>query len=69
MTAQAQLTNIATGLQFPYDAALYGNDLYITELGADRVVKIDITAAIPAPIEIPPNIAFLTCNLSIKKSN
>ncbi len=51
MNMQAQVTNIATNLQFPYDAALYGNDLYIAELGAGRLVKVDITAAIPAPIE------------------
>lgn len=51
MNMQAQVTDIATNLQFPYDAALYGNDLYIAELGAGRLVKVDITAAIPAPIE------------------
>ena len=51
MNIKAQVTDIATNLQFPYDAALYGNDLYITELNAGRIIKIDITAAIPAPIE------------------
>ncbi|WP_169433363.1 T9SS type A sorting domain-containing protein [Lewinella cohaerens] len=52
MTAKAQVTDILTGLTFPYDCALYGDDLYIAELGAGRIIKIDITAPAPPPIEV-----------------
>jgi hypothetical protein len=52
MTAKAQVTDILTGLTFPYDCALYGDNLYIAELGAGRIIKIDITAPVPPAIEV-----------------
>ncbi|MEL6971074.1 MAG: T9SS type A sorting domain-containing protein [Bacteroidota bacterium] len=50
-TAFAQVTDILTGLQFPFDAALDGNDLYVAELGGDRIFRIDITDPIPPTID------------------
>ncbi|WP_367392030.1 T9SS type A sorting domain-containing protein [Lewinella sp. LCG006] len=51
MTAKAQVTDILTGLNYPYGVALDGNELYISELSSSRIIKIDITAAVPPAIQ------------------
>lgn len=45
--ASAQLVDVATGLDFPIDMALYGNDLYITENVSGELSKIDISQPMP----------------------
>lgn len=44
------LTTVATGLNGPLGLALDGNDLYVAELGANRISHIDISAPLPAPV-------------------
>lgn len=40
----AQVTDVVTGLNTPVGLVLNGNDLYIAEIGGNRILKIDITA-------------------------
>ena len=44
----AQTTEVVKGLNKPnIGLAFHGNDLYISELGANKISKIDITASLP----------------------
>ena len=51
-SALAQLTEVVSGLQFPYGLALNGNDLYISEYNGNRIIKLDITDPLPPMTEV-----------------
>jgi len=51
-TAFAQLVDVVTGLNFPYGLALDGNDLYISQVNADKISKIDISLTNPPIVDV-----------------
>jgi hypothetical protein len=48
---------IIIGLAYPGDLLLIGNDLYITEYGADKISKIDITDPNPVAVDVVGGLA------------
>ncbi|MGB2100148.1 MAG: T9SS type A sorting domain-containing protein [Flavobacteriaceae bacterium] len=48
----AQTTDFVTGLSGVQGMALNGNDLYVVELGKNKIVKIDLTADTPKAIDV-----------------
>ncbi|OBX25133.1 putative secreted protein (Por secretion system target) [Gelidibacter algens] len=48
----AQTTDVITELNSPRSMAVHGNDLYIVETLADKIIKIDITATIPTATDV-----------------
>ncbi len=74
-TVSAQTTEILTGLSNPRGLAVNGNDLYIVEIAANRVVKIDLTQTNPTPVEVvtgldtPRELVFNDDTLYITENN
>ncbi len=51
-TINAQGTDYLTGLSWPIHFLQNGNDLYIAENTANKIIKVDITAANPTPVTV-----------------
>ncbi len=43
----AQLVDVVTGVDTPYEIAFNRNDLYVIEGGAGKIIKIDVTTSTP----------------------
>jgi hypothetical protein len=51
-SVSAQTTEILTGLTNPRGLAVNGDDLYIAEIGTNKVLKIDLSQTNPTPVEV-----------------
>jgi hypothetical protein len=51
-SVSAQTTEILTGLTNPRGLAINGDDLYITEIGTAKILKIDLSQTNPTPVEV-----------------
>lgn len=51
-SVSAQTTEILTGLTNPRGLAVNGDDLYIAEIGTDKILKIDLSQTNPTPVEV-----------------
>lgn len=48
----AQITDFVTGFSGPIGMALNGNDLYVVDIVASKIVKIDLTATPPTATDV-----------------
>ncbi|GGZ76217.1 T9SS type A sorting domain-containing protein [Algibacter mikhailovii] len=46
------VTNVVSGLNFPYGLAFKGNELYISDIGEGKISKIDITETAPTITDV-----------------
>ncbi|WP_010177317.1 LamG-like jellyroll fold domain-containing protein [Aquimarina agarilytica] len=73
--ASAQTTDILTGLTKPRGIAINGDELYFTELTANRILKIDLTQTNPSPVEVvtgldtPKELVFNGNTLYVSEAN
>ena len=69
------IEEIVTGLDTPFGVAFYGDELFVAEFGANRILKIDVTGTSPSPIELAPivngplDMAFKDNELYICRNN
>lgn len=54
----AQVVEVATNMNVPTDMVVDGNDMYVSEFGSGRILKIDLTQTPPfTPVEIATGIS------------
>ncbi|MFD2914848.1 T9SS type A sorting domain-containing protein [Psychroserpens luteus] len=56
----AQISDYVTGLTSPVGIAKSGNTLFVTDVGVQKIQKIDMTATNPVAVDFVNNISFAT---------
>ena len=68
--SSAQVVDVATNLQGPTDMVIDGDDMYVSEYGSGRILKIDLTQTPPfTPVEIANGLIDCSCSGLALKGN